>query len=258
MVRLNRYIGLCGHSSRRKADELIAQGAVTVNGKIVTELGVRIHPDKDDVAVSGKLLKESRQKFYILLNKPKDAIATSSDELHRRTVLDLIGIDARIYPVGRLDRDTTGVLLMTNDGDLTHRLMHPSYEIEKEYVATLDQKCSKEDIQKLLTGFRLKDTGEKVSPSRAKILDDGYTVWVAIHEGKNRQVHRMFWTLGYDVKRLNRIAYAGIGLSNLKRGEWRLLTAKEVDRLYKLVSLSTGNYEQQNPKKKKPKQKESV
>ncbi|NTV45039.1 MAG: pseudouridine synthase [Chlorobiales bacterium] len=254
-VRLNRYIALCGETSRRKADELIADGAVSVNGHIVTELGIKIDPEKDEIAVSGKPIRQTKHKLYILLHKPKDILTTSSDELNRRTVLDIINIDERIYPIGRLDRNTTGVLVLTNDGDLAHRLMHPSFGVEKEYVATLDQKCTKDDIQKLRTGFRLKDTGEKVSPCNAKILDDGRTVWLSIHEGKNHQVHRMFWTLGYNVDKLVRIAYGGIGLGNLKRGEWRPLTQREVNRLHKMVSLDTQN---SNPQKKQPKQKESA
>jgi pseudouridine synthase len=252
---LNRYISLCGETSRRKADELIADGAVSVNGKIVTELGIKIDPEKDEVAVSGKPIQQTKRKLYILLHKPKDVLTTSADELNRRTVLDLIGVSERIYPVGRLDRDTTGVLLLTNDGELAHRLMHPSYGVEKEYVATLDQKCTKEGIQKLKAGFRLKDTGEKVSPCNAKILDDGHTIWLSIHEGKNHQVHRMFWTLGYNVKKLVRATYGGIGLGNLKRGEWRSLIPKEVSRLYKMVSLTTKKFEST---KKQPKQKESA
>lgn len=254
-VRLNRYIALCGETSRRKADELIADGAVSVNGKIVTELGIKIDPEKDEIAISGKPVRQTKHKLYILLHKPKDVLTTSSDERNRRTVLDLVNVGERIYPIGRLDRDTTGVLVLTNDGELAHRLMHPSYGVKKEYVATLDQKCTKEGVQKLKTGFRLKDTGEKVSPCDAKILDDGHTVWLSIHEGKNHQVHRMFWTLGYNVKKLARTTYGGIGLGTLKRGEWRALTPKEVDRLYKMVSLDTQKL---NSQKNQPKHKESV
>ena len=235
MVRLNKFLASAGIASRRKADEMIQNGEVEVNGKLVTELGFKVNPEKDKVVAAGRIAKLQRRKIYILLNKPKDAISTSSDELDRRTVMDLIGLDDRVYTVGRLDRNTTGALLLTNDGDLAHRLMHPSFGVHKEYLAELDKKFTRADLQKLKSGMRLSDTGEKVSECEAEILGDGSSVWLKIHEGKNRQVHRMFWTLGYDVKKLDRIAYAGITPKGLRRGEWRHLLPKEVDRLRKLV-----------------------
>lgn len=149
--------------------------------------------------------------------------------------MDFIGIDERVYTVGRLDRNTTGALLLTNDGDLAHRLMHPSFGVSKEYLAELDKKFTRADLQKLKSGLRLSDTGEKTSECEAEILGDGSTVWLKLHEGKNRQVHRMFWTLGYDVKKLDRVSYAGITPKGLRRGEWRHLLPKEIDRLRKLV-----------------------
>ncbi|MFN3638248.1 MAG: pseudouridine synthase [Chloroherpetonaceae bacterium] len=238
LMRLNKFLANAGIASRRKADTMIQNGEVEVNGKLVTELGFKVNPQTDKVVVAGRIAKLHRRKIYILLNKPKDTISTSSDELDRRTVMDLIGIDDRVYSVGRLDRNTTGVLLLTNDGDLAHRLMHPSFGVEKEYLAELDKKMTRADLQKLKSGMRLSDTGEKVSECEAEILGDASIVWLKLHEGKNRQVHRMFWTLGYDVKKLERIAYAGLTPKGLRRGEWRHLLPKEVEHLRKLVELN--------------------
>jgi pseudouridine synthase len=234
-MRLNKFLANVGIASRRKADKMIQNGEVEVNGKLITELGFKINPSKDKVVVGGRIATLNRRKIYILLNKPKDAISTAHDELDRRTVMDLIGIDERVYTVGRLDRNTTGVLLLTNDGELAHRLMHPSFGVDKEYLAELDKKITRADLQKLKSGLRLSDTGEKTSPCDAQIVGDGSTVWLKLHEGKNRQVHRMFWTLGYDVKKLDRIAYAGITPKGLRRGQWRFLEPKEVAHLQKLV-----------------------
>ncbi len=238
-VRLNKFLASAGIASRRKADEMIQNGEVEVNGKLVIELGFKVDPMKDKVVAAGRIVTLHRRKIYILLNKPKDAISTANDELDRRTVMDFIGIDERVYTVGRLDRNTTGALLLTNDGDLAHRLMHPSFGVPKEYVAELDKKMTRADLQKLKSGLRLSDTGEKVSNCEAQILGDGTSVWLKIHEGKNRQVFRMFWTLGYDVKKLDRVSYAGITTKGLRRGEWRYLLPKEIDHLQKLVARET-------------------
>ncbi len=239
LVRLNKFLASAGIASRRKADEMIQNGEVEVNGKLVTELGFKVNPEKDKVVAAGRIATPHRRKIYILLNKPKDAISTAHDELDRRTVMDFIGIDERVYTVGRLDRNTTGALLLTNDGELAHRLMHPSFGVPKEYLVELDKKITRADLQKLKSGLRLSDTGEKTSACEAEILGDGMNVWLKIHEGKNRQVHRMFWTLGYNVKKLDRISYAGITPKGLRRGEWRPLLPKEIDHLHKLVSHKT-------------------
>jgi len=246
VIRLNKFISICGEASRRKADEMIEQGEVMVNGKVITELGHKVDRHKDEVWVNGKKLRENTQKIYILLNKPKDVVTTNSDERSRKTVVDLIGVKERVFPVGRLDRDTTGVLLLTNDGELTYRLTHPAFGVQKQYVATLDKKITSADIQSLKKGFRLKDTGEKVSPCDAKILDDGYTVWVSIHEGKNHQIHRMFWTFGYNVKKLMRVAYGALEVGTMKRGEWRYLTQPEIMLLHKQVRLEFKQRLQKN------------
>lgn len=238
VIRLNKFIALCGAASRRKADEMIETGEVSVNGAVITELGYKVDRHKDRVMVQGRLLREAERKVYILLHKPKDAITTNSDEQGRRTVIDVLGIKERVFPVGRLDRNTTGVLLLTNDGELTNRLMHPSYGVEKEYIASLSEKCSHESIAKLKAGLRLKDTGEKVQPCEAKILGDGYEVWLSIHEGKNHQVHRMFESLGYEVVKLQRVAYAGLVATGLRRGDWRYLSAAEIRHLQTLSKPS--------------------
>jgi 23S rRNA pseudouridine2605 synthase/16S rRNA pseudouridine516 synthase len=238
-VRINRFIAMSGIASRRAADQLVAEGRVMVNGKVVTTPGIRIDPQHDEVIVDGKIYaRPEGRKVYILFNKPRNVITTSSDEKNRQTVLDFIDTGERVFPVGRLDRKTTGLLLLTNDGYLAHKLTHPSSNVKKEYIAVLDEKFTQKHIPLLTGGMRLKDTGEKVSPCRAKILDDGLQVLLSIHEGKNHQVRRMFETLGFEVKRLERVAYAGLQAGELRRGEWRYLSRNEVRELYRLVESS--------------------
>ena len=234
-IRINKFLAMCGVASRRAADQMVLEGRVMVNGQLVVEPGSRVDPRKDEVIVDGKRMAEPEsKKVYILFNKPKNVITTSHDELDRQQILDYIDVPERVFPVGRLDRKTTGLLLLTNDGTLAHLLMHPSSQVQKEYLAALDTKFPPAMLQKLTSGMRLKDTGEKVSPCRAKILDDGMSVLVGIHEGKNHQVRRMFSTLGFEVKRLDRVAYAGLTPGELRRGEWRFLSRKEVEKLYRL------------------------
>jgi len=234
-VRINKYLAMCGVASRRAADQLVIEGKVSVNGHIADEPGFRVDPRNDEVVVDGRLLaKPEGKKVYILFNKPRNVITTSHDERDRQQILDFIDVRERVFPVGRLDRKSTGLLLLTNDGTLAHRLMHPSSQVQKEYLAALDEKFPPAMLQKLTSGMRLKDTGEKVSPCRAKIFDDGMSVLVSIHEGKNHQVRRMFSTLGFEVKRLDRVAYAGLIPGELRRGEWRFLSRNEVEKLYRL------------------------
>ncbi|MBL6955626.1 MAG: rRNA pseudouridine synthase [Chlorobium phaeobacteroides] len=231
-VRINKYLALCGIASRRAADRLVESGEVMVNGRIMMKKGATVRPGVDEVVVSNRLLAlPEEKKVYILLNKPRNYITTSSDEKERETVLDLVDVRERVFPVGRLDRKTTGMLLLTNDGALAHRLMHPSSEVEKEYLAELETPFSEKDLPSLTGGMRLKDTGEKTSPCKGKIMQGGLRVLVTIHEGKNHQVRRMFRSLGYDVKRLDRTAYAGLRAGKLRRGEWRYATSKEVEQL---------------------------
>ncbi|ABL64551.1 pseudouridine synthase [Chlorobium phaeobacteroides] len=234
-IRINRYLAMCGIASRRAADKLVADGRVTVNGKIADEPGLRILPFKDEVIVDGrKFVVPEAKKVYILLNKPRNVITTSHDEKDRETILDLVSVEERVYPVGRLDRKTTGVILLTNDGILAHRLMHPSSNVKKEYVAELDKRFPQGLLSQLVGGMKLKDTGEKVSPCQAKLLDDGMRIWISIHEGKNHQVRRMLETLGFDVTKLERVAYAGLKAGDLRRGAWRHLSKNEVRELYRL------------------------
>ena len=235
-VRINRFLASCGIASRRAADQLVLDGRVMVNGTVVTTPGIMINPSKDEVIVDGeRFAQPEARKVYILLNKPRNVITTNSDEKNREMVLDFIDVKERVFPVGRLDRKTTGVILLTNDGTLAHKLMHPSSNVKKEYIAVLNEKFTPNLLQQLTGGMRLKDTGEKVSPCRAKILDEGMQVLLSIHEGKNHQVRRMFETLGFEVKRLERVAYAGLQAGELRRGEWRYLSRNEVQELYKLT-----------------------
>jgi 23S rRNA pseudouridine2605 synthase/16S rRNA pseudouridine516 synthase len=234
-VRINKYLAMSGIASRRAADQMVLEGRVSVNGQLVTEPGFRVDPRHDEVIVDGRRMAEpENKKVYILFNKPKNVITTSHDERDRQQILDYIDVPERIFPVGRLDRKSTGLLLLTNDGTLAHLLMHPSSQVQKEYLAGLDEKFPPAMLQKLTGGMRLKDTGEKVSPCKAKILDDGMSVLVSIHEGKNHQVRRMFSTLGFEVRRLDRVVYAGLTPGDLRRGEWRFLSRKEVEGLYRL------------------------
>ncbi|NTU68087.1 MAG: rRNA pseudouridine synthase [Chlorobiaceae bacterium] len=234
-VRINKYLAMCGVASRRAADQMVIEGKVVVNGRVADEPGMKVDPRNDEVIVDGRFMAKPEEKMvYILFNKPRNVITTSHDERDRQQVFDFVNVKERVFPVGRLDRKSTGLLILTNDGTLAHRLMHPSSQVRKEYLAALDQKFPPAMLQKLTGGMRLKDTGEKVSPCRAKILDEGMTVLVSIHEGKNHQVRRMFSTLGFEVKRLDRVAYAGLTPGDLRRGEWRFLSRREVDELYRL------------------------
>lgn len=228
LVRLNKYISECGITSRRKADDLISEGKVTVNGKIVYKLGTKIHPVNDKVFINGKQVTLLDERVYIVFNKPKDCITTLKDEKGRTTVLDYVHLRERIFPVGRLDRDTTGVLLLTNDGEFANKLMHPEYEIKKAYKVTLDQPVTMEHVEKLRKGVKLSDgltePAEVHVIPRTKNLEIG----IIIHEGKNRQIRRMFELLGYEIKKLDRLAYGDISYEGLKRGQWRHLTKREL------------------------------
>jgi 23S rRNA pseudouridine2605 synthase len=218
---------------------MIASGLVRVNGSVVETLGVLVGPD-DEVIVNGRLISP-RGLDYILLNKPRDTITTRSDERDRKTVMDLIAVDGKLpeglFPVGRLDRDTTGVLLITNDGDLAHRLMHPSFEIAKVYVIETREPVSAKQLDSLTNGIMLEDG--PVMARNAALLggEPGNRVAVELHEGRNRIVRRMMEALGHDVLSLDRISYGGLDLSGLRRGKWRRLTEREVVRLYRAAGL---------------------
>ncbi len=232
-IRLNKYISQSGLCSRREADTLIAKGKVSVNGKPVLEVGTKVLP-KDKVQVSGKTIKPER-KAYVLLNKPKDFITTMTDPEGRKTVMDLIktASDQRIYPVGRLDRNTTGLLLFTNDGELAEKLTHPSYMIKKIYQVDLDKPLTKEHFKQIQEGLTLEDGPVKVD--EIAILDkERQILGVEIHLGRNRIVRRIFEHLGYDVKRLDRVMYGPLTKKDLPRGKWRLLDEKEIVMLTRL------------------------
>ncbi len=240
-VRLNRFLAMSGVCSRRKADELITAGLVRINGDVVTQLGTRVSAG-DKVVVNGKLISPTKHT-HILLNKPRDTITTTADDRGRATVLDLVTIagkeDMGLFPVGRLDRNTTGVLLITNDGELANRLMHPRYEIEKLYVLRADRPVEEVDIERLRSGVDL--DGELVQADQVTYADpaDRAIVGISLHEGRNRQIRRMMEALGYEVKKLERVRYAGLTTSRLRRGRWRSLEPFEVEALYRKVKLKT-------------------
>jgi 23S rRNA pseudouridine2605 synthase len=230
-IRLNRFIANSGVCSRREADEIIRKGLISVNGKNVTDLGTKVC-HSDDVKYRGKKLS-AEKKVYILLNKPRGYVTTVEDPHAEHTVLELIG-DActeRVYPVGRLDKETTGVLLLTNDGDLTGKLTHPKYNRKKIYHVFLDKNLPKEDLFRFTEGINLE--GEIVAADAISYADpeDRSQVGIEIHSGQNRVVRRMFESLGYKVKKLDRVYFAGLTKKNLQRGRWRFLSEKEISML---------------------------
>lgn len=227
LVRLNKYLADAGISSRREADNLILSGTVKVNGAVVDQLGYKVKPD-DVVSYADSVIKNER-KVYLLLNKPKDFITTTSDPQERRTVMELIrpACKERIYPVGRLDRNTTGLLLFTNDGDLATKLMHPKFNIRKVYHVTLNKSLKTEDFKQVAEGFELEDGPIKVDDI-AYVGEGKKEVGIEIHSGRNRIVRRIFEHLGYDVLKLDRVTYAGLTKKDLPRGKYRFLTDREV------------------------------
>ncbi|AYB30544.1 pseudouridine synthase [Chryseolinea soli] len=226
-IRLNKYIANSGVCSRREADELITMGLISVNGKTVTELGYKVNPG-DEVRHENKVLR-AEKPVYILMNKPKGFLTTTSDPQERNTVMHIIGnhVKERVYPVGRLDRNTTGLLLLTNDGDLADKLMHPSYNVKKIYKVELDRPITKGDAQTILEGVKLEE-GRAVVDDIAIVSEDRKTVGLEIHIGWNRVVRRIFESLEYQVVKLDRSVYAGLNKKDLGRGEWRFLTKEEL------------------------------
>jgi 23S rRNA pseudouridine2605 synthase len=234
--RLNKFIANTGLCSRREADELIEAGVITVNGEVVTELGTKVGPG-DDVRYNGAPLR-SEKLVYVLLNKPKDFITTTEDPEERRTVMSLVA-DAcreRIYPVGRLDRNTTGLLLLTNDGDLTKKLTHPSYKVKKVYHVELDRNLTAADMRTIAEGVELEDGFMQVDEIAYASPDEKDQVGVELHSGKNRIVRRIFEHLGYQVKKLDRTVFAGLTKKDLPRGRWRMLSDMEVN----MLKMATG------------------
>ena len=227
LERLQKLIARAGICSRRAAETLIISGRVTVDGKIVKELGAKADPSKNKIRVDGKPLKICAEKIYLLLNKPRGYVSTVKDERGRKTVLDLLGenFSERVYPVGRLDLNTEGLLILTNDGDLTNALIHPSCEVPKTYRAKISGVVTEEKLDRLRAGIELEDG--LTAPAEVYLLEENL-VEITIHEGRNRQVRRMFAAIGCDVKRLKRIKFAGLTLENLRVGNFRELTASEV------------------------------
>jgi len=227
LMPLNKFIAHCDICSRRDAVTLIKDGKVTVNGELVLEPGFKVTTE-DDIQLNGQKLRVQKNLIYILMNKPKGFITTTDDPKGRRTVMEMVEnvIDERVFPVGRLDRNTTGLLLLTNDGELTQRLSHPKHNIKKVYKATLDKNLSKPDFDKIKQGVILEDGPAPVD--QLEYLDSKNEIGLEIHSGKNRIVRRIFESLGYEVEKLDRVAYAGLTKKNIMRGKWRFLTKQEV------------------------------
>lgn len=243
LIRLNKYIAHAGFTSRRKADNYIEAGEVKVNGEVVTELGAKVRR-KDRVEIDGEKLQLERFT-YILLNKPKNTISTVKDTGDRRTVMHLIkdATDKRVYPVGRLDRNTTGVLILTNDGDLANRLMHPSYGVRKLYEVRTERPLTGQEMQQLRDGIQIKG-GEVKAYHVERMPDDFSTLGIGIQEGRNRQIRRMMEALGTEVKSMKRVDYAGLETEGLGFGDWRFLKRNEINELRQLVGLETLDFHQ--------------
>ena len=236
-MRLQKYLANSGIASRRKCEELILNGKVEVNGKVITELGTKITPDTDEIKYNGKIIKNEEEKVYILLNKPIGYVTTAKEQFGRDMVLDLIKINKRIVPVGRLDMYTSGALILTNDGDLVNKLTHPKNEINKTYNVTISGKITKQEVELLRNGVEI-DNGYITKPAEVKILkiDEEKNIsriQIIIHEGKNRQIRKMCVAIGKKVLALHRSKIGNIDVKNLKIGEWRHLTEKEISNLFK-------------------------
>ncbi|GAA0824557.1 pseudouridine synthase [Clostridium tertium] len=234
--RLQKYMARCGVASRRKCEEIILSSKVKINDKIVNELGVKIDPSKDKVFYNGKRILPEENKLYIMLNKPEGYITSVKDEKGRKTILDLVKVNERIYPIGRLDYDSSGLILLTNDGDIYNKIIHPRVEVEKKYIALCKGVFSDEEIKKFENGIDI--GGYITANAKIKLIDkekDKKTntvnslVEIIIHEGKNRQIRKMCSALGHEVITLKRVAVGDIKLGYLKRGEWRNLTKDELN-----------------------------
>lgn len=236
-IRLNRYLAMAGVGSRRKNDELILSGVVKINGKTITELGAQVRLEKDTVTVSNRIVNVEEKKIYILFNKPKDTITTMNDEKGRDTVMKYVKIKKRVFPIGRLDRNTTGVLLFTNDGELANALIHPKFEIEKMYRVTLDRQIKSEELKRIRKGIKLEDGIANVQSVEPIKGSKGKKVLLTIYEGKNREVRRIFESIGFDVRQLDRVLFAGLTPLGVPRGSWRFLTRQEINHLMRLTGL---------------------
>lgn len=232
-MRLQKYMAKCGVASRRKSEEFISQGLVSVNGKTIITPGYIVNPEKDIVKVNGKKISMEKDKLYIMLNKPVGYVTTMKDEKNRKVVTDLIeDVDERIYPVGRLDIDSSGLLLLTNDGDLTYRLTHPSNEILKRYIVIVEGVPNRAELQRFRKGINI--NGKKTAPASVKIAkryEDESILDIRIHEGRNRQVRKMCEIINHPVKKLKRVSVGEIELGGLQIGNWRYLDQDELDYL---------------------------
>lgn len=229
MERLNKYIASCGICSRRMADKLIESGKVCVNDKVVTEFGIKVNEDLDIVYVNGKKIENKEKNIYILLNKPKGYVTTSKEQFNRKCVIDLIKEKKRVFPVGRLDMYTEGLLILTNDGEFTNKVIHPRNKIEKTYIVNVAKKISNDDINVFTKGV---DIGDYITrPAKVRLIDD-YNFEIKISEGKNRQIRRMCLAKNIPLKNLKRVSIGKLTLGNLKIGEYRVITEEEVSKVF--------------------------
>jgi 23S rRNA pseudouridine2605 synthase len=238
LVRLNKFLAAAGIASRRKCDDLIMAGKVKVNNEIISTVGVRIDDEKDVVEYDGSPVYKQMNYVYILMNKPKEVLTTAEDQFSRRTVLDLVPVEERIWPVGRLDYMSTGLLILTNDGILSNRLIHPKYKVEKKYQVLLDKKIRPVDLYHFEHGLEL--DGKITLPCKAveiRIIDNNSFLEVTLREGRNRQIRRMFEILNYEVQELNRIGFGSLTLTGVQPGAWRHLSEKEIALLKQQVDI---------------------
>jgi len=239
MIRLNKYLSAAGVSSRREADRLIEQGRIRVNGKIVQILGSKVDENKDRIEVDGKIVEGTQEKVYMILNKPPEFLVTLKDPLQRPTIKDLLPkLKTRLFPVGRLDFASEGLLMMTNDGELANRLIHPRYEMKKIYLVKIKGHPEKEKLSKIERGISL--DGKKTAPAKIFLASSSprrSLYKIELHEGRRREIRRMFEAIGFRVLLLRRIKFAGLTLDGLNPGDWRYLTDKEVQTLYRKVGL---------------------
>ena len=236
-MRLQKYMAMCGVAARRKCEEMIAAGRVTVNGRVITEMGTQVE-EHDEVLVDGVRITPEEEKRYVLYHKPAGEVTTVSDEKGRETVMDRFrDFPVRLYPVGRLDYDSEGLLLLTNDGDLAQRMLHPRGEVDKVYLARVTGNPSNEAIDRLRRGVYMEGDERRTYPADVRVVRDESLfsdILVTIHEGRNRQVRRMFDAVGHKVLLLRRVRFGPLELGSLRRGEWRELTAQEVELLHRL------------------------
>jgi len=233
-LRLQKFLAMNGVASRRQSEKYIEEGLVTVNGQVITEMGVQIDPEQDQITYRGKIIEQKQEKITILLHKPIGYVSTAHDQFDRPAVVDLVNVKERLYPVGRLDYLTSGLILLTNDGELALKLTHPRYETEKVYQALLHGIITEENMQKFRKGLQVEDY--VTLPAKIRILEkqkDRCLVEIVLREGKNRQVRKMCETLGYPVSQLKRVAIGDLTLEDLEPGEWRFLRKNEVENLIK-------------------------